>query len=190
MIREHYLLIIVLLGAIAASLWLQQARQPIDLALGVEQPTDTGYDHFIDGAYWTNWNREGQVEQNLNAIRLEHFPSRQGSVLSSPKLHTTKNHDPYWTIVANRAWLPDTGPILQLDTHVIASMRSSSGAKRILQTELMLVDTRQNHAFSDLPVRIESISGIVTGTGFHADLDSHRMELHDQVRSLHEDNQD
>jgi LPS export ABC transporter protein LptC len=112
---------------------------------------------------------------------------RQAAVLIKPQLRTNNSRDPFWTITAGTARLPDTVPIIQLDSHVVLTTRSRSGAERILTTEQMLVDTSQNHAYSDLPVRIESISGIVAGTGFHADLNTHRMELLNQVRSRHEE---
>jgi lipopolysaccharide export system protein LptC len=186
-IRQHTLLILVIFCTIAISVWLQQISQP-EQPTADEQSTNAGYDHFITGADWINWNDQGQIDHYLSATRMEHFPARQGSVLQQPKLLTSKHRHPSWIVTADTAWLPDASPVIQLDSHVVATTRLQSGTKRKLYTEQMLVDTHLMLARSDLPVRIESISGIVTGTGFHADLKTHRMELHNRVRSKHEDN--
>ena len=93
-------------------------------------------------------------------------------------------------MTADTAWLPDEQSVVQLDTDVVVTTRASTGARRILYTEQMQIDTSLNQAVSDFPVRIESRSGIVTGTGFHADMNTHRMKLHNQVRSKHEENDD
>ncbi|MEE9423051.1 MAG: LPS export ABC transporter periplasmic protein LptC [Gammaproteobacteria bacterium] len=188
MIKQHYLLIMVIFCMIAVSVWLQQTSPPGQPPTTTEQSIDAGYDHFITNAYWTNWNDQGQADHYLSATRMEHFPARQGSVLQHPELITSKHRKPSWAVTANTAWLPDANPVIQLDNHVVATTRLQSGTVRKLYTEQMRVDTRQMLAQSDLPVRIESISGIVTGTGFHADLNTQRMELHNQVRSKHEDN--
>lgn len=188
MIRQHYLLIFVLFCSIAISVWLQQINPPDHPPTSAEHSIDAGFDHFITGAGWTNWNDQGQADHYLSATRMEHFPARQGSVLQHPELLTSKHRNPSWTVTADTAWLPDASPVIQLDNQVVATTRVQSGTKRILYTEQMQVNTSQMLAHSDLPVRIESISGIVTGTGFHADLKTHRMELHNRVRSKHEDN--
>lgn len=187
MIREHYLLVAALICAIAVSGFLHYHSQPPSPHSATSKPSETGFDHFVEIVDLTQWKTDGQPGHYLTATRMEHFPSRQYAILTSPQLHTDSDHDPYWNIRADTARLPDSGSVIQLDNHVVLTTHGRPGIKRVLTTEQMLVDTRLNHAYSNAPVRIESNSGIVAGTGFHADLNSQRMALHHQVRSRHEE---
>ncbi len=187
MIKELYFLASAVICALAVSAWLYQSNQSPALPASAEPAADSGYDQFVDAVQLTQWNTDGQAEHYLLADRMEHFPARQSAVLINPRVHTNANHDPFWIITAGTALLPDTGTIIQLDSQVVLTTRNRSGTKRTLYTEQMQLDTRLNHAYSSLPVRIVSNSGIVAGTGFHANLNTQRMKLHNEVRSRHEE---
>lgn len=186
MIRELQVLSGALVCAITASVWLSESGQPSTQANASIQPDVSGYDHFVDTLHITHWSTDGQADHYLEASRMEHYPDRQTAVLINPRLRTNTHHEPFWSVTAGKAWLPDNSTVIQLDSQVVLTTRNQSGAQRTLYTEQMQVDTSQNLAYGDLPVRIVSISGIVAGTGFHADLNTQRMELHKQVRSEHE----
>lgn len=186
MIRELYLLSGALVCAVTTSVWLYKSGQSSPRPDASLQPADSGYDHFVDTLHLTRWGTNGQADYYLEATRMEHYPGRQAAVLINPRLRTNNHHEPFWSAKAGTAWLPDNGTVIQLDSNVVLTTRSQSGTKRTLYTEQMQVDTGQNLAYGDLPVRIVSISGIVAGTGFHADLNTQRMELLKQVRSKHE----
>lgn len=188
MIREHYLLLLILAGAVTLSIRLQ-GHPSADTSASTATSPVPGYDQFIDRPRWTNWDSRGQAAYYLTAVRLEHYPERQGSILEQAMLRTV-GQDPRWSVTAQQAFLPDRGQPVQLDRQVVARVERGGAAERILKTEQLMVDTALNLAYNDVPVRIESNSGIVTGNGMHADLHSHRIELHQQVRSRHEDNPD
>ena len=187
MIPEQYILLLLVAVAITAGIQLDnQDHRP-----AVTSVAEQGFDQFIDQPRWSGRDSRGQPDHSLSAERLEHYPARQASLLHNPRLQTAADKDPVWTATAKQAWLPDQGQPLTLQEKVVVTVETkATGAQKTLTTEQLQIDTALNQASTDFPVRIKTAHSLVTGTGLRADLGSHRLLLHHQVRTTHDSNTD
>ncbi|MDR0247132.1 MAG: LPS export ABC transporter periplasmic protein LptC [Burkholderiales bacterium] len=180
---------LLLLAALAAlTYWLDaQVQTPTGRdALSRHTP-----DLFIKNFHATQFNADGAPQQQLTAVRAEHFPDNGSIELEQPKIILQNPGQPRFTLTASHAQLSGDRQDLFLRGAVTAVRDAPSvdsqqeGLPReplTLHTEYLHVRPNDNTVRTDQKVSLESPSSRIESVGMEFDRDSHIIKLHSNVQ--------
>ncbi|HOA92739.1 MAG TPA: LPS export ABC transporter periplasmic protein LptC [Quisquiliibacterium sp.] len=142
-------------------------------------------DYFVEGFAVTRMNARGDPVFRLSAERLVHFPDDDSSEMVNPRLVSLDPARPLVTLSAQRG-RTDTGAEA---THLYDDVRLVRAGVRgepplQVDTEYVLLLTRENIARSDREVRITRGASSLTGVGMEFDNAARVLTVQSRVRGV------
>lgn len=155
------------------------------LALLDGKPDTNRVDLFVEQVHGVKFDRDGKLTETLNAARLDHYPERNESVLTEPKVDTQGKNGKVWKITAATGTLVGENEI-RLQNNVV--IRDNTQTMRFESERLDYFSDTQI-AKTDDAVKLQHAADITTALGMRANLNTNRIELMRNVDSRYVQNQ-
>ncbi|MDR0769810.1 MAG: LPS export ABC transporter periplasmic protein LptC [Burkholderiales bacterium] len=148
-------------------------------------------DLFIKNFHATQFSADGAPQQQLSAVRAEHFPDDESVVLEQPHIVLQTPGQPHFTLTASTAQLSGNRQDLHLRGNVVAVRDAPSADARqdglpneplTLHTEYLHVRPNDNTVRTDRKVSLESPSGRIESVGMDFDRNTRIIKLHSNVQ--------
>ena len=168
--------------ATAGTFWLYLYSNDtgLDRAAQVRSPDVT-----IDQPRWTLFDERGRAGGQMHADRLERWPGENGARLTEPRLHFSDPRQRPWHAEARLGRLYPDKTAIVLEKQVVLTQESRAGGL-VLETERLRIADKGDALETDTPVELKTGSWHVSANGLRSSLGNRRLELHGQVRGVHE----
>ncbi|SHF50908.1 lipopolysaccharide export system protein LptC [Modicisalibacter ilicicola DSM 19980] len=155
-----------------------------DVSLPGPVPTDAAGepDFYLEGARMTRFDAQGKPHQRLETPRLVHTPADDVIRATTPDIRLYDDEGRTWFASADKGRLGPGGNPLTLEGD--AWLEAPDEGWR-LDTEVLVYDTEEGHAWSESEARLSQHQQRVRGERFDAWIDEARMRLTDNVRGVH-----
>ncbi|MCL2308714.1 MAG: LPS export ABC transporter periplasmic protein LptC [Proteobacteria bacterium] len=180
---------LLFLAALAAlTYWLSTQIQMPD---GRDPARRHTPDLFIENFHATQFSADGAPQQQLTAVRAEHFPDNDSVELEQPQIILQSPGQPRFTLTADRAQISGDRQDLYLRGAVTAIRDAPSGDSRqeglpgeslTLHTEYLHVRPNDNTVQTDQKVSLVSPSSRIESVGMDLDRNTHIVRLHSNVQ--------
>ncbi len=173
------ILLLVALALGTGYLALQAQRD--DARTRVRTPTGEP-DYFLDDALFTRIDVHGDPVYRISAEHLLHFPEDGTSLYRAPVLVSVDPAHPRVTVHADqgRSNADGSQTILTGDV-VLVRAPTESEPQMTIRTEKVTIYSDTQIAQSDLPVRIERGTSVLTGVGMEFDNAARSLKVDSQV---------
>nr|WP_228050787.1 LPS export ABC transporter periplasmic protein LptC [Pontibacterium sinense] len=145
-----------------------------------------GEDYFATDTRTRVFDDKGMLEQTLSTPRLDHYPDRAESELTSPEIVLYGTDGSVTTTTATQGTLPDDRAKALLTGNVQIKDRASSGATTLVLTETLTLYPDTKLAETDESVTILSDNTRYDATGMTASFENKTLKLLSNVQGLHE----
>lgn len=145
-------------------------------------PITSGVDYFMKQVNVREFSTAGHLVRTLNASELNHFPEKQGSTLTTPKIAIHRPDSSRINIQSNKGFSSDTAQSLQLDEAVVVTHNSTFEAPTELTTSSLTLLHLEGIAKTDAPIEIRQNGHITTATGMIINYNTGVSELLSDVK--------
>lgn len=174
-------LLAVIAGSTQWLLWLRR-EMPSEPFIG---PPRSDYD--ITNFSMSALDAKGDLSFTVRAPRAARNPGQGTFDIDAPQFVLRDAEGIDWNVRAHSGWVRADGRELRLVGDVNMERRTPVAADAIaLRSERIHAQLDPNIITSTLAVTIERPGSILSGVGFHADLDRKRLQLKDQVHGSFE----
>lgn len=169
---------VLLLALAAGSYYLAQSSLREAGPATARGPTHEP-DYFAEDVVFTRINAKGEPVFRMSAQRMLHYPDDQSSAYENPVLVSLDPAKPHISLRADQGRSSAEGEETTLSGNVVL-VRAETGTEpaMTIRTEGVTVYSETEIARTDLPVRIERGTSVLTGVG---------MEFNNAARSLRVD---
>lgn len=143
-------------------------------------------DFYMTNSHTTQLNSNGLLHYEFSAERVDHVQETDTSLMTRPNLHLHRGTDYPWLISGQRGEAGPDGKQVELFEQVRVERTDARGRPFILTTEHLTYLPDTDHAFTTLPVQIDSAQGVTTATGMNAYLKQGTVSLLSTVRGRYE----
>ncbi|TDQ36293.1 LPS export ABC transporter periplasmic protein LptC [Thiopseudomonas denitrificans] len=143
-------------------------------------------DFYMTNSHTTQLNDEGLLHYEFTAERVDHVQETDISLMTAPDLHLHRGTEYPWHIRGVRGEAGPDGNEIQLFEQVRVERTDARGRPFILATEHLTYLPDTDHAFTGLPVQIDSAQGVTTASGMDAYLKQGTVHLRSTVRGRYE----
>jgi len=166
---------VLLLALAAGSYYLAQSSLRDTGTAATRGPTHEP-DYFVEDVVFTRINASGEPVFRMSAQRMLHYPDDQSSAYDRPVLVSLDPAKPRVSLRADQGSSSAEGEETTLTGNVVL-VRSETATEpaMTIRTERVTVYSETEIARTDLPVRIERGTSVLTGIG---------MEFNNAARSL------
>ncbi len=173
---------LVLLAGLAAGTWyLALISEREEARAGLRTPPGEP-DYFLDDAVFTRINVAGDPVYRMSAEHLLHFPEDGTSVYRSPVLVSVDPARPRVTVRADQGRSNEDGSRTVLTGNVVLVRAPTENEPQMtIRTEEVTIYSETEIARSDLPVRIERGTSVLTGVGMEFDNATRSLKVDSQV---------
>ena len=182
--RNWLILLPVAVMVAALGYWNLDSDSP-KRAAGADADATT-IDFYMTNSHTTQLNDEGQLHYEFTAEQVDHIQETDISLMTRPDLHLHRGTDYPWLISGLRGEAGPDGDEIQLFEQVRVDRTDARGRPFILTTEHLTYLPDTDHAFTGLPVQIDSAQGVTTATGMDAYLKQGTVHLRSTVRGRYE----
>jgi lipopolysaccharide export system protein LptC len=179
-VRRPLLISAALAGAaalIGLALWQLRARVPAPSTAGARS------DYVLHDFDLVSLDAEGHESFSVAAPYLERDPGGRSLSLRKPEFSFPDRQEGRWLATSEKAWVAEKGLEIRLIEQVrFTGPASPRGERTRLATEHLQVFPKRDLALSQDPVTITRADSILQGTGLHADMKAHRIQLLSQVK--------
>lgn len=172
-----------------ASMLYWQVLQKRDNQLTQVQTVETRPDYVIDDLRSQNFNADGQIDNSVTAVHMEHFDSSNMTFFTQPVylVYPTKGQT-QWRLSANTGNLnKNTGKVVLKDNVIIDAI-SPKDPIQSLSTSVLELDLNTMIMTSDEIIFVKGENFKIQGKGLYADLNAQEVELLSQVEGKYETN--
>lgn len=179
------LVLTALIAATVFLLWRSDEPPPVpEEAAALRGPAEP--DGFIIDGHYRAYDEEGKLHVEIVSPRIEQFEQNSMATMISPLAHIDgRGEEAPWTVSANHGSLLQNENLLYLTGQVEVVRRAGDQETRLATTELTL-DSDQNIAYTDAPVKITDRYGSTRATGMKAWIDKRILELNAHVEGRYE----
>lgn len=179
-------LILLPAAALVAALgyWNLDSDSAARTTLGGSGPVTI--DFYMTNSHTTQLNDAGQLHYEFSASRVDHIQETDISLMTLPDLHLHRGTEHPWLISGLRGEAGPDGNEIQLFEQVRVNRTDARGRPFLLATEHLTYLPDTDHAFTDLPVQIDSAQGVTTANGMDAYLKQGTVHLRSTVRGRYE----
>ncbi len=183
--ERNWLVVIVLLAAVAFSGWLRSILDPQIQVAGEGAATDPG-------SYMENFTRSamdvaGNLATRLSADKMYHYPHSQSTELLSPVLEVHNGGDLPWHITSERGWVDSEEEVILLFGPVHGWKEGSNGEPELeIRTTDLRILAKNEYAETNRPVTLIGPGTITHGVGMQASLGRSKVKLLEKVRTLYD----
>ena len=180
--RRAVILVVLIVVAALSWWWSQDDRRPNGPAPADVEDSDYSFTGFVA----SEMGPQGALAHTLSADQVTHYPDRDISVLSNPRLDFYEGPNRTWDIAARNGLVneEDRTVLLSGEVHV-AYAGTAPGAGFDLYTEELRVWPDIRRAESEKAVKIVQEAGVIDSVGLRAELDSRQLYLLSQVRGTY-----
>ena len=173
---------LVLLAGLAAGTWyLALISEREEARAGLRTPPGEP-DYFLDDAVFTRINVDGDPVYRMSAEHLLHFPEDGTSVYRSPVLVSVDPAKPRVTVRADHGRSNEDGSRTVLTGNVVLVRAPTENEPQMtIRTEEVTIFSETEIARSELPVRIERGTSVLTGVGMEFDNAARSLKVDSQV---------
>ncbi|MCO4756547.1 MAG: LPS export ABC transporter periplasmic protein LptC [Oceanospirillaceae bacterium] len=150
------------------------------------QALQQGEDYFATDTRTRVFDDKGMLEQTLSTPRLDHYPDRAESELTTPEIILYGTDGSVTTTTAKHGTLPDDRVKALLSGDVRVKDSTSSGVVTQVLTETLTLYPDTKLAETDEPVTILSDNVRYDATGMKASFENKTLKLLSNVQGLHE----
>ena len=173
---------LALLGGLAAGTWYLALQSARDDGLAGVRPPPGEPDYFLDDAVFTRINVDGDPVYRMSAEHLLHFPEDGTSVYRSPVLVSVDPAKPRVTVRADHGRSNEDGSRTVLTGNVVLVRAPTENEPQMtIRTEGVTIFSETEIARSELPVRIERGTSVLTGVGMEFDNAARSLKVDSQV---------
>ena len=173
----------ILLGIFSWWVW----QNVDDEQINFRRPDPHEPDYYIEDMVRTTTGTSGEVKNILRAELVEHFPDDDSTELASPHLEIYNGQIEPWHVVAERGWVSSGNDVVLLHGEV-EIWRNGDQGRRVYQlnTSELRVLPKEQYAETDDPATLIAPSTVTHAVGMRANFAHDRLELLQQVKSVHE----
>ena len=182
--RGRWVILVIIVGAMALSWWMDNLVAPQLTSRPAVAPHEP--DYFFDDFAITTMGPQGRPHYRLEGRRLVHYADDDTAEIAAPRLEVTRPGSPRWTVNAEQGWLSPGGENIHLLGNVVmvrAALADRPGLR--IQTRDLRIRKQDNQAQTDEAVKVTSVEGTVDSVGMVALFDSGRLDLLSEVRGLY-----
>lgn len=184
--RNYPIIFSLLFMMLAIGYWLYDT----DLHPGTQKKTvetRQNADYFMDQASITQYDARGQLEYQLSARNISHYPHNDTTLLSEPQMISYRKPGQVTRADAtNGKLLPGNKTLVLWNNVILVQDMTRTGKKVQLTTEYLTLDSSQGTATTDKPVLITSDNGTVKAIGMTTDYEQGLISLKSRVRGTYE----
>lgn len=144
----------------------------------IEQP-----EFYIRNTHITQFNAQGTLDMMVDSEEVVQNPVNDSVNLHKPRLNLFNEGKPSWDIEAQTGFIYDKGETVNLEQQVVALHRQRETR---LQTPQMVVYPNKRIAETDQVVTLSTHQGSTEAIGLKANLNTHRIDLLNNVRGRYE----
>lgn len=140
----------------------------------------------------TYFQSDGGLSYTFDALKLEHYRTfEEGqaqeifTLIDKPQLVFYQNEEP-WLVLANKGKITSLNENIELWNDVVVKHTNADGVTTTITTQKLNVDPIGKVAETREPVKINSDSVEIKGTGLHADFVAQKLKLLSKVRGLYD----
>lgn len=141
-------------------------------------------DFFIQDAFITRFNEQGELAYLLVSPRLQHYPATEMTRLESP-LVTLPGDTGDAQISSDYGTIPDDESQIELAGNVRVIDNSASETPWVLTTSVLTLLPPEHYAETHAPVQIQQGVNRTDAIGMQAWLKEHRVDLLSEVRGYY-----
>jgi lipopolysaccharide export system protein LptC len=135
-------------------------------------------DYILENFELTALDEDGKESFSVKAPHLERDPGGKSLPLRLPQFSVPDDDGGRWLATSNSAWVAQKGVEVRLiDQVVLLGPPSPKGERTRFNTARLQIFPKQNQARSADPVTISRADSILRGTGLHADMQTHHIQL-------------
>jgi LPS export ABC transporter protein LptC len=138
-------------------------------------------DLYAEQVHGTKYDTTGRVVQNFRAVSMQHFQPSNHTKLTTPVVESTGRDGKIWDTTAIEGTLIGDDEIL-LQGAVMVRDRNRTMQ---LRTETLRYFPDRGEATTEVAVTLNKTNDITRAIGMRADLNRNRVELLNQVESIH-----
>lgn len=142
-------------------------------------------DFFMLNATTTQFTLTGEIDHQLVAEQVTHYPNGDYTVASSPKITIIHQHNNPWHITAEHGRISENNNIIELWSKV-KLLRKTPPNELKINTSRLTFNVAKKVAHTQQDVVIIDNSTRVNATGMTAYIDENRTKLLSNVRVTHE----
>lgn len=176
-------------------LWLsfsEDKTEQIDsgLSSAVNPASDYGMTNFT----MTVMDENGQPSRVIKGSGMSHYPKGDITTIINPNVEFIEAGEETWVITSEYSeTLPHKkkrkrrkykGDEILLTGNVIITQKDNDDFK--LSTEKLIINTKNNTAYTDAAVKIASPNGATNSVGLHATLKDETINLHSKVKGQYD----
>ena len=144
-------------------------------------------DYIIDNFTVTSFDRNGNPESTLAAVKMLHYPDDDTTELLAPRVVHSRPDKPRITLIADRGALSPDGEEVFLFGNVLMTRDAAPGVRAArVQTTFLHVLSARSLVRTDREVEISEDGRVLSGRGMEYRNDTQQLVLHDQVRGRFE----
>jgi lipopolysaccharide export system protein LptC len=173
--------ILLLAGLLSIGWWLREISQPTSTT---PRETSESPDYTADNLKTDVYGESGQLVQHLETPRMEHFESRDTTVLTTPVLWRYNQESPPWRMQAEKAFAySETDTIYMPGEVVMQRQGTETHPPYHIVTSDLSVETQTAYATTEAPIRIDSNQQWIEAVGMQGWLKAPvKINLLSQVR--------
>ncbi len=183
--RRRY--IVTILTALAVVAYLAQDDKQSTQDHYAAKAIQLEPDYIVKGLEAQNYNKNGLLERQIEAVSARHYPTNDTTELIKPSLILRQGKMPQWQIKAKQGNLSQA-QMLELDGNVNVLPLQKSDGQFSLKTEHLSIDLKQQMADTDAQVLITSSSSQLTSKGLKLDLIKQQAKFKSEVQGIHDPN--
>jgi lipopolysaccharide export system protein LptC len=181
---KNWVMTLLLLMALAGSVWLMQQSFLRGEEVNISQPTTP--DAFMTDMTYTSFDAAGSWGSHLQAARITHYADQDTSVIASPKM-ISRSGPLTWIVTAAHGTARQGLKTIHLEDHVqVDRMHATKGKTLTLQTSALTAYPQRKWAETDKPVTIIQPNSVVYATGLTADMQAGDIHLLSDVKGTYD----
>ncbi len=141
-------------------------------------------DYIISGLHAQHFNKEGQLDRQINAEHATHYPNNNNTRLIKPHIKLTSAPTKQWDLTAKQGDLI-SDQALNLQGDVLLEPIKQDGEQFSLSTQALNIDLNRQIADTDESVTIANQNTKLQAVGMKMDLDKQTVQFKSQVRGHH-----
>jgi lipopolysaccharide export system protein LptC len=142
-------------------------------------------DLYIEQPRWRLFDKNGRLNREMRAGRLEQWPGEARARLTEPRLQLTDRQQQIWQATAQHGWIPEDQRSVMLDKQV-RLQREPATSGLVVTTERLRIADKGDFIETDQPVVLTSGNWHFSATGLRAELGRQQLELLGNVRGIHD----
>lgn len=161
------------------SIWYVFSIDPEARQIPVE--SETSPDYYMEGFLATSFDKHGLIKHRFGAQRMAHFPINQRAELTGVLIVADSGDQGQWEIRAGKGVTSYGSDIIDLSED-IQVQRTDIPHGATIETASLRVDSGNQHATTQYPVRIHTENAEIKSMGVYIDFTQRDIKLTSQVR--------